>query len=196
MNELQPDSEQLKIWWVDAMQQDTLAFGRIHKSLYAGLFNYALKLLGDEALANDVIQDLFIKIWNKRHSIGELQKVKAYFFTALRRQVLNQLRDLKLRQLKISTLASPDIDFSQEEILIQREQDNALKSRILLLLNSLPSRQKEVIYLSFFEDMSNAQIAEVLDINYQSVMNLKQRALQKMRTLALLLLLTILPFLF
>lgn len=182
MDEIQPDNEVLRIWWQQSVKNDTVAYGRIHAALFQGLYYFATKLLNDEELANDAIQDLFIKIWNNRSSIGELQKVKPYFYTALRRQVLNQLRDLKLRQLKITMSVQPDIEFSQEEILIKKEEDNGLKEKILELLNALPKRQKEVIYLHYFENMSLTQITEVMDINYQSVLNLKQRAIQHMRS--------------
>ena len=182
MDEKQPDNEKLQTWWQQSLNNDTAAFGSIHGELFNGLYNYAAKLLNDEALADDAIQDLFIKIWNRRPSIGNLQKVKPFFYTALRRQILNQLRDLKLKQLKISLVTQPDIEFSQEEIVIKKEEDAGRKDKILALLNSLPQRQREVIYLYYFENMGLAQIAEVMDINHQSVMNLKQRALQKMRS--------------
>ncbi len=182
MDEMQPENEQLRIWWQQSLKNDTASFGHIHASLFQGLYCYAAKLLNDEELADDAIQDLFIKVWNKRSSIGDLQKVKAYFYTALRRQVLNQLRDLKLRHLKINMSVQPDIEFSHEEILIKREEDAGLKEKILELLNSLPKRQREVIYLHYFENMGLTQITEVMDINYQSVLNLKQRAIQQMRS--------------
>jgi RNA polymerase sigma-70 factor (ECF subfamily) len=182
MEEMQPDNEKLQIWWQLSINNDTVAFGNIHAALFHGLYNYAAKLLNDEALADDAIQDLFIKIWNKRSSIGNIQKVKPYFYTVLRRQVLNQLRDLKLKTLKISLVSQPAIDFSQEEILIQKEDAVGLKEKILALLNALPARQREILYLHYFENMSLTQIAGVMGINQQSAMNLKQRALQKMRS--------------
>jgi RNA polymerase sigma-70 factor (ECF subfamily) len=182
MNELQPDNEILRTWWQQSMDNDTVSFGYIHTALFAGLYNYAAKLLNDDELANDAIQDLFIRIWNKRTSIGEIQKIKSFFYTSLRRQVFNQLRDLKLRNLKISLITQPDIEFTQEEILIKNEIDAGLKEKILHLLNTLPKRQREVIYLHYFENMSLSQVAVIMDINHQSVMNLKQRALQSMRS--------------
>jgi RNA polymerase sigma-70 factor (ECF subfamily) len=182
MDELQHDNETLRTWWLKSMDNDTTSFGHIHAALFNGLYNYAAKLLNDDELANDAIQDLFIKIWNKRNSIGEIQKVKPFFYTSLRRQIFNQLRDLKLRNLKISLITQPDIEFTQEEILIKNETDAGLKEKILLLLNTLPKRQREVIYLHYFENMSLSQVSTVMEINHQSVMNLKQRALQKMRS--------------
>jgi len=182
MNELQPDNEILRTWWQQSMDNDTVSFGFIHTALFNGLYNYAAKLLNDDELANDAIQDLFIRIWNKRTSIGEIQKIKPFFYTSLRRQVFNQLRDLKLRNLKISLITQPDIEFTQEEILIKNEIDAGLKEKILHLLNTLPKRQREVIYLHYFENMSLSQVAVIMEINHQSVMNLKQRALQSMRS--------------
>jgi RNA polymerase sigma-70 factor (ECF subfamily) len=186
MDELQTDNGKLQLLWQQSLKNDTAAFGNIHAVLFEGLYSYALKLLNDEALADDAIQDLFIKIWNKRSSIGPIEKVKPFFYTALRRQGLNQLRDFKLKQLKISLVNQPDIEFSQEEIVIQKEESAGLKEKITSLLNTLPARQRELLYLYYFENMSLAQIAEVMNINRQSAMNLKQRALQKLRSKNLL----------
>src|ERR1700674_5247291 len=96
------NTDQLSLWWQRAREGDTHAFSLIHKELFGGLYNYSVKLLQDRDLANDAVQELFVKIWTRREPIGKLSKVKPYFFTALRRQILNQLRNLQLRELKIS----------------------------------------------------------------------------------------------
>jgi len=150
------------------------------------LYNYALKLLQDRELAGDAVQDLFVKIWVRRSQIGRISRVKPYFFTALRRQVLNQLRNLHQRELQISGLPRTDFEFSPEEIVVRNEEYKNLQHRIAALLNKLPRRQKEVIYLRYFEEMDNIQIAEVMGIHYQSVLNLTQKALQKLRSADLL----------
>jgi RNA polymerase sigma factor (sigma-70 family) len=179
-------TDQLYDWWLQALEGDTHAFRRIHGELFGGLYDYALKLLQDSELADDAVQELFVKIWVKRGVIGTLRKVKPYFFTALRRQILNQLRNLQLRELRIGALPRPDIDFSPEEIVVRNEEYLSLQTRIAALLNELPKRQKEVIYLHYFEEMDYAQIAEVMGIHYQSVLNLTQKALQKLRRANLL----------
>jgi RNA polymerase sigma-70 factor (ECF subfamily) len=174
-------TDQLYDWWLQALEGDTHAFRRIHGELFGGLYDYALKLLQGSELADDAVQELFVKIWIKRGVIGTLRKVKPYFFTALRRQILNQLRNLQLRELRIGALPRPDIDFSPEEIVVRNEEYLSLQTKIAALLNDLPKRQKEVIYLHYFEEMDYAQIAEVMGIHYQSVLNLTQKALQKLR---------------
>jgi RNA polymerase sigma-70 factor (ECF subfamily) len=179
-------TDQLYDWWLRALEGDTHAFQLIHGELFGGLYDYALKLLQDSELADDAVQELFVKIWVKRGVIGTLRKVKPYFFTALRRQILNQLRNLQLRELRIGALPRPDIDFSPEEIVVRNEEYLSLQTKIAALLNELPKRQKEVIYLHYFEEMDYAQIAEVMGIHYQSVLNLTQKALQKLRQADLL----------
>src|SRR5579859_4863386 len=179
-------TDQLEQWWIRALEGDTYAFKNIHRELFKGLYNYALKLLQDGELAGDAVQELFVRLWVRRESIGPMRKVKPYFFTALRRQVLNELRDKQVRALKISGLPSPDIDFSPEEIVVRNEEYEKLQARIAALLNELPKRQKEVIYLHYFEEMDYTQIAEVMGIHYQSVLNLTQKALQKLRQANLL----------
>jgi len=192
MESMQTENEQLQNWWQSCLSGNTAALAAIHETLFEALYHYALKLLNDEALADDAVQELFIKIWDRRVSIGKIEKVKPYFFTVLRRQILNQLRNSRLREIKITEVLEPEIEFSQEEIIIQKEADSGLKEKILQVLNTLPERQREVIYLHFFEDMSLAQVAEVMTIHYQSVQNLKQRALQNMRSANLFSLFTIL----
>ena len=79
---------------------------------------------------------------------------------------------------------------------MKEEEYLSLQSKITELLNQLPKRQKEVIYLHYFEDMDYNQIAEIMSINYQSVLNLTQKALQKLRSADLLLALLSLSFLY
>ena len=180
------NTDQLNIWWQQSIEGDSVAFRNIHRELFAGLYNYALKLLQDGDLAGDAVQELFVRIWTKRATIGNVQKVKPYFFTALRRQILNHLRNLHLRELKISGMPRPDIGFTPEELVVKNEEYQSLQKKISELLNELPKRQKEVIYLHYFEEMDYAQISDIMGINYQSVLNLTQKALQKLRAADLL----------
>jgi RNA polymerase sigma factor (sigma-70 family) len=176
------DNENLKNYWQLCLSGDTTAFGYIHAALFEGLYGYAVKVLKSETGADDAVQELFIKIWSKRYSIGRLEKVKPYFFTTLRRQLLNQLRDNKAGRLFPAGDTGLDIEFSQEEIIIKKEHDEGIKEKILQVLHALPERQREVIYLHYFEDMTLAQVAGIMAVNYQSVQNLKQRALHNMRS--------------
>src|ERR1700743_3153367 len=189
-------TDQLDSLWMRSLDGEEHAFYLIHQQLFAGLYNYARKLLQDTALAGDAVQELFVKIWVRRETIGPLKKVKPYFFTALRRQILNQLRNTRLRELRISTLPRPDIDFSTEEIVVRNEEYLSLQNKIAALLNELPKRQKEVIYLHYFEGMDYTQIASVMGIQYPSVLNLTHKPLHRLPSAHLLPMLFYLAWLF
>lgn len=173
--------------WNAFIQGDEKAFAEIHKMHFDMLYNYALKMqFGDEALSDDSVQELFIKLWIKRDNLPEVKSVKAYIMTSLRRHILNSTRNRHLAELKSLVSRQPDIEFSQDEIVIKKEEDLVLHNKITALINTLPKRQKEVIYLHYFAGMDHNQIAAVMSINYQSVSNLKQKAIKKMRVSGLL----------
>lgn len=176
--------DDLQQCWESVLAGDTNALRIIHEHLYPSLHHYAKSMLKDEELADDAIQDIFIKAWTQRQKIGKLQHVKAFFFTMLRRHNLNQLRSLKTRlvHLGLFTAAQNDIEFSPEEIVVRSEAAFENKSRIGQLLNELPKRQKEVIYLKYFEELDYKDIAMIMKINYQSVVNLAFKALQYLKS--------------
>ena len=179
-------NEPLEQWWTQTLAGDSHAFHHIHRVLFDGLYGYAHKILQDPTLAGDAVQELFVKLWMRRESIGPIRNLKPYFFTVLRRQILNQLRDRAQREKRMSALPEPTIAFSPEEIVMRQEEYAHLQEKISSLLNGLPERQREVIYLHYFENMEYAQIAEVMGINYQSVLNLTHKALQRLRAANLL----------
>ena len=181
MNNSSEQRISLSACWQNVLNDETEALSIIHKTLYPDLFHYANNLLKDEELAEDSIQELFIKVWTKRAKIGELTYVKAYLFTALRRDILNRLRNLHLRSLKITGTEEADIEFSPEDIIIASEDDTRRKQQIGKLLNALPKRQKEVIYLKYFDDLDYDEIAQIMGINYQSVVNLSFKAIRFLR---------------
>jgi RNA polymerase sigma factor (sigma-70 family) len=158
------------------------AYGTLHTQLYPGLFSYVRSILKNEEEANDLLQDMFVKLWLKKESIGKIDNVKSYFYTAIRSIALNYIRQVKLRESKLDDLASIiDIQFSAEDIITEKETSLKLKKTITAALNKLPSRQREIIYLRFYESLDYTQIVEVTGIKYQSVVNHIHRAVQSLR---------------
>ncbi|ASZ10170.1 hypothetical protein CK934_03825 [Chitinophaga sp. MD30] len=177
--------QQLLEKWNMFLSGSQEAFAEIHQYMYGSLYQYALRMLQEPALAEDAVQELFIRLWLKRQRIRPIQNVKAYLLRALRNQVLNQLRQLKSNWLQVQFNRTPDIVFSQEDILVEQETDQAMRQKIQLALNQLPQRQREIIYLRYFEDLSYEQIAQIMHLNYQSALNLVQRAITSLRKMGL-----------
>lgn len=156
-------------------------YAQLHNKLYPKLFNYGYRMVNDEELTDDLLQDLFIKFWENRTKIGELKNVEAYFYRSMRSMVLNHIRKAKTNESKLNALSVTDIAFSVEDLIISNESDILFKKRLITALNSLPAKQREILKMRFYDDLSYPSISETLGIRYQSVINHVHRAIQSLR---------------
>ncbi|RDC61788.1 RNA polymerase sigma factor [Adhaeribacter pallidiroseus] len=165
--------------WENLRQGNEAALAYMHRSYYKSLFRYGLRLSQDAALSEDCIQDLFVTLWASRERINAVQSIKLYLFTSYRRLILQR----KKTEQKAFTrfFYQPDVVFSSEEIVVRSEIDQETTKNLLILLNSLPKRQKEALYLRYYEDLSFTEVAQLMDVSYQSVLNHIQRALNNIR---------------
>lgn len=158
------------------------AFEQLHRLLFEPLFAYAWKWTENKALAADAIQDLFIRMWEKRMQTGPIRQVKAYFFRALRTTIINQFKAASRNRLGFpEKLPEPEWAFSPEEIFIHEEKNQHLQQSIVQMLNQLPPRQREAVYLRYFEDLDYRQIASVMGVNPQSVANFLHKAIHHLK---------------
>lgn len=167
--------------WSQVVADNQHAYALLHKDLYPGLYNYLLQMVKDEEIANDLLQELFVKLWHKRKQITVINNVKAYFFTACRSMAINHFRQIKSQTSRLEHLAQTEFTFSPEDILVTAEEDTHLKNTMAAALNALPARQREIIYLKYYQEMEYSKIAEVTGIRYQSVTNHVFRALETLR---------------
>lgn len=174
-------NELLKLHWQSVLAGDAQSLQSIHTVLYPALMRYASKMLHDEQQGAEAVQDVFIKAWQKCLSIGQVEQVQAFFFTLLRRHCLNMLRSGKKMTLISIVGHQADIVFSPEDIIIHTEKVQERQQLVHQLLESLSKRQKEVLYLRFIEELDYQEIAAIMHINYQSVINLSFRAIQMLR---------------
>ncbi|NGF56842.1 sigma-70 family RNA polymerase sigma factor [Parapedobacter sp. SGR-10] len=162
---------------------DEAAFKTIYFKNYPLLYQYALNISKDEHVSDDVIQDMFSSLWHTRRNLGVAVSIKAYLLSSLRRRVLLKLKQIRRKQVLALELFTfnPDIEFSPEMVMIREEGDFFKRSIVKEALNQLSKRQKEVIYLRFYQDIPYKEVAKVMGINYQSVLNYCQAALQVLR---------------
>ncbi|QMU29861.1 RNA polymerase sigma factor [Adhaeribacter radiodurans] len=166
--------------WESLRQGNEAALAQLHKTYYKSLFRYGVKLSHNPDISEDCIQDLFANLWASRQQISAVQSIKFYLFTSYRRLVLVHL---KKQQKLLTQIFKPDatIVFSAEEITVQSEANHEIAQKLTSLLNNLPKRQREVLYLRYYEDLSLTEIAQLMDLSYQSVLNYIQRALTNIR---------------
>ncbi|MGN6178716.1 MAG: RNA polymerase sigma factor [Mucilaginibacter sp.] len=167
--------------WVQAATGSQDAYALLHKSLYSSLYHYLLKMVKEEETADDIVQDVFVKLWTKKDQIGYIKNVKAYFFTVARSMAINHFRQQKIQTERLEQIHEIEIEFNQEEVIVATEANTELKQAVATALNNLPARQREILYLKFYEDMDYYKIVEVTGIRYQSVVNHVFRAIQTLR---------------
>jgi len=167
--------------WNDVCSGSHQSYAQLHYELYPSLFAYLSRLVHDEEIANDLLQDMFVKLWMKRDRIGSIMNVKAYFFTSARSVALDFIKRSKKLDKKLDELTFLDVQISVEEVITERETNLQLKHTISSALDKLPVRQREILYLRFYEDMDYNQIVSITGIKYQSVINNIYRAVQTLR---------------
>lgn len=180
---LKTPQTQDQILWQSYRQGDKQALGQLAERYYRTLKHYGLKFMVDGSIVDDCIQELFLQLWQNRVHINETDSVKHYLLKALRHHILQLLRSQKrqtFQELDWDTSLAEDID--TETLLIRQESLAILSQTIQAQLATLPAREREALYLRYYENLSIPEIAEVMDVNRQSVSNFLQKALSKLRT--------------
>lgn len=174
--------ERLSFIWESFRQGQSWAFRKLYMDMYESLYSYGLSILSSEPETRDLIQDLFIKLWNRRKRLPKARNIKAYLFVAFRTTILDFYRVKKNRTGDPNDLpARLQFTFSVEEQLIKDETDADLARRISDAIGLLNEREKEIVYLRFFHDLEYKEIGKVMGIRYQSVRNLMHKALLALR---------------
>ena len=168
--------------WQNYRTGDKEALGQLAERYYRMLRHYGLKFMLSDDAVDDCLQELFLQLWQNRATIGEAVSVKHYLLKALRNHVVQHVRDQKrltYDELDWDTSLAPEAD--SESLLIRQESLDLLTKTIQNQVQSLPAREREVLYLRYYESLTIPEIAEVMHVNKQSVSNLLQKALSKLR---------------
>lgn len=168
--------------WQRLKMGDELAFSALFERYYRSLISYGNSLIAYPERVQDCVQDVFVNIWLYRNSLSESVVVKAYLLSSVRKRIARlHERDTVFRQTASLESVEFSMDFSIEDQLIADEETAARVAQLNRLINALPARQKEALYLRYHQGLSIEQIGEMLDINHQSVSNLLHRCIQHLR---------------
>ena len=171
------------LYWNRLKNGDSQALGFLYDKYVDKLFIAAMHTTENRELAKDSVQEVFIEIWNYRHTISDIQYSQSYLTKVLRSILIKKLKKENPAhhyQLQES-FVSPEQTI--ENIIISKDTDNEKRKSLKLALTKLTTRQKQVLQLHFDEGLSYEQIAEKLSINYQSVNNLAFRSILRLRNL-------------
>lgn len=159
--------------WLEFKNGSKDALEAMFYKYYSELYRYAVRFSGSRQIAEDHIQSLYLNIWERREYLGEVVSVKTYLWTALRRSIISNKKKLKREQDSFAEESEYElgIHLSAEEIIIQKEWKEEEQHFLYRAIESLNSRQKEILYLKYFEGLSYDEIEKITSLNYQTIRN-------------------------
>jgi RNA polymerase sigma factor (sigma-70 family) len=167
--------------WRRFRHGDEEAFSMLANRHYRKLLHYGQKFSSNTQFIEDALQELLIHLWLHRATLNDTQSVTYYLLKAFRHQLIKALKRRAHEQPLDGQADAISFDFSIEQNYIQQETHNLLERTVEAALAQLPARQKEVIYLRYYQGLRPEEIASLLDIKPQSVSNILQRALTRLR---------------
>lgn len=163
---------------------DEQAFKIIFERYNGLLFNYGYKFSQDEALIEDSVQELFVKLWYNQANLGSTLSVKNYLLKSFRRILARKLeRSKRFLSIPLSDdkLLPFDIALPHEVDFIHKERLEQIKQQLATALAKMSSRQREVIHLRYFEERSYEEIADIMSLSVKDTYKLFYRAMDSLR---------------
>jgi RNA polymerase sigma-70 factor (ECF subfamily) len=154
------------------------SFELFFKSNYQRLCRYAFTFMKDKDEAEEIAQNVFVTMWEKRNSLSIETSIDSYMFRAVRNASLNKIKHQKVRQ-----------DYSAEQVAILSSAEpsthltlkNELQKQINEAIESLPEQCRIIFKLSRFEELKYSEIAEHMNLSVKTVENQMGKALRIMR---------------
>ena len=168
------------IHWQKFKSGDADALGEIFHYYFHDLYFYGLKFVPLPDVVKDVIQEMFVKFWNNRGKLKHIRNIKSYLLVSLRRELI-QLSKKNSQEFRENDIIINDFSISPEDIIIETEGKKEFNHKLALSFHKLSPRQREVIFLRFYNNLDFKELADVLEMNVQSVRNLLFRSLEILR---------------
>lgn len=180
--------------WAQIGNGNRDAYAQLYVFYYKRLYNYGRKFTSDTALLEDGLQEALMTVWTGRDRLKTLRTPHTYLFNSFRFILFRKIRQAK----KLSPYTDADDgepEFGIEQVLILQETETAVRQRLEEALRALTGRQREAIFLRFYEGLSYEEVADVLGISVKATYKIMARALLQLKEALSLPLLAILVLL-
>jgi len=172
-------SDSSKKLWDEFTRGSQDAFARLYSSFYPQLIPYAKKICKEKEMALDAVHNTFVYLWQNRESLKEVKSIKFYLLRSVRHECIRLLK-IKNQHSQLDEEEILQIRIEPEELVLS-DLGKRSKERVKQALAELSDRQREIIYLKYFNNLDYEEIAEMLNLNYQSIVNSIHRSIKKLR---------------
>lgn len=159
--------------------RDEAGFEQVFKTHFKRLHAYAFTLLQNEAEAEETVQQVFFKLWERKENLSGDAPVTAYLYRAVHNESLNYLKHQQVKSRHRLQVAYRMKDESQQPG--ERSGSSELEKKIQSALQELPEQCRTIFQLSRFEELKYREIADKLDISVKTVENQMGKALKILR---------------
>tara|TARA_R110000868_G_scaffold301497_3_gene561913 strand:- start:1024 stop:1599 length:576 start_codon:yes stop_codon:yes gene_type:complete len=169
--------------WEIFKSGDQQALSYIFKCNIKILYKYGNKFSTNGQLVEDCIQDLFLTIWKNRLNLSSTNSIKLYLLGALRKKLIRESAvDQKHHTQDIlDEKYSFDLQYNPQQVEFNIQTRLSNEKQVTATLEKLTKRQKEAVYLKFYQDMDYKEIGHIMELNYQSVRNLVYSSLKSLK---------------
>ena len=160
-------------------QWDDAALGMLYRNFYKALVAFSWQMVEEQTVAEELVQDAFVKIWQQRNTYKTIGALRAWLYNTVRNASISHLRHQQVERNRIQAL-------EQEYRLMQPDADDSLLTReeayrlLLLAIDELPARQRQLFLLSI-EGKTSQEIAEEMGITAEGVKKHRQRGISRLR---------------
>ena len=160
-------------------QRDETAFEQVFKTHFKRLHAYAFTILRDEEEAEEMVQQVFFKLWERNENLSLTGSVSAYLYRAVHNESLNYIKHQKVRsdhKLHVAYSMKNEVEHPEKKI-----QAGELEKKIHSALNELPEQCRTIFQMSRFDELKYREIADKLGISVKTVENQMGKALKLLR---------------
>ena len=162
--------------WRSIQQKDEQAFEQYYKEHYRTFFLAAAGYLKDTSIAEEIVNDVFVKLWESAGTIQIDSSLKAYIYRAVINRSLNELDKIKRDQQNQKEFSRRP----EDKVEIKAMEDNELKISLYKAVDQLPEQCRKVFTMSRFEGLKQQEIADRLGISIKTVKNHITHALKQL----------------
>ncbi len=170
------------LWDRFRQQGDESSFLGLYNLYLDDLFHYGMSLCKDRDLVKDLIQELFLQLWERHMHLGVAPNVRAYLLGAFRSHLLQHLRRNRRFTRLRSALQLPNMTEGPAlDLWLEEETQRRRRTNLAMAMDQLSERQREAVHLRFYAGLACDEIAQVMQMEVQSTYNLLHRGLQALR---------------
>lgn len=163
-----------QIIWSEIVKGNVTALRNLHVKYYYQLWLWARKHTHDQTLAQELVSDCFIKLWEHREHIQIEKSIKSYLYLMLRNQMVSQYRKSK-NKILISSDYIPDLP---DEVALN---DQDFYADLYLAIQKIPQQRRKILEMAVFDSLTYKEIAEALNISVNTVKTQMGRAYQYLK---------------